>query len=506
MRLLFSSFLTLSLLVTPLTALAQPSQVTGLKVEWKAKEGEIHLKWNKLQDKDIAYYEIFYSDESILSNDGEYDDFEITDGPDNEFIFTDIPAGEVLYFAVLGVNEDGEEGDLFVEEVSLVIPEESAKPAIPSQAAPDNGDDSGDGGSNVIAKPVTPATSSSSSKKSSSSVTSVSSKTSSSVSSVQSISSSSSVKIDTSPAVVTVPPEEAIAPEQEVVTTESSSSSSSAPLFNDGKIHLLAAETISATEVKLTFSHTATVLPKDAPSAFRIMDPFGRALKILSITIEDTMIIVRTATQEKGRVYQIQISEPLTGMGGLPLDKTNRQAFFIGDSAGAEATTPVVSPPPVPNMQGTAADVSAMNLIAAAQDDGLYIVTATWAVDTKAIPNAYVFQQSLDGGTTFSTPQILGGQISGVELRGVVPGLFGLKVQAMNENGIPSQGVFQTIQLAGDRSSIPVTRPPLASVQPQTQIPNYSGDLADSGAGIGMLGMGLAGALAGLRKARASKK
>ncbi len=65
---------------------------------------------------------MYYSRASILENQGTYDDFEATPGPENVFILEALPPAETLYFSVLAVNLDGEESEMFLEEVPVVFP------------------------------------------------------------------------------------------------------------------------------------------------------------------------------------------------------------------------------------------------------------------------------------------------------------------------------------------------------------------------------------------------
>ncbi len=497
----------LSALLMPLQVLAAvPPNVTGLSAE--VENNTIVVRWNKVQSNNIDFYEVFYSSEPILENDGEYDDFEITEGPVGKYVFKEIPEGNILYFAVLAVNNDGEESEFFVEEVSLNIPGGiSSSQNLPNET---------DGFSSVSSA----STSSVSSLSSSSS----SVKTSSSVSSVQSISSSSSSVSATtsssttsdSTAIVNVPIEETIGGQQSLGSQESSASSMPLePAFTDGFVHLMTAQAVSPTEVLLTFSHPVQILPKDAPSAFLIRDTFGRTLAIQSITIDNATILVRTVEQQSNRLYEIALSEPLEGYPSMPLHVVDRNAFFTGHPAAngsGQFSFPLTSsnPPPV----GSAEDPIGYLLYAAPNADGTYNVVGTWNRNPLAkLPVQYIFTQSLDDGKTFSEPQALPGAIGGIEIKGVVPGLFGLKIQILDEAGKLSEGVFQTIQLPGNRDAFTqvVTSPITATTipigqpiihQPSTMKPGKSGGLSDSGPGIASVAVLLAGGLLGWMKSR----
>ncbi len=130
--------LVLAGLCLPLTALAAaPDAVTNLKAE--QKNDVIHITWDAPENaEDIAFYRVYFSRESILDNNGAYDDFAATSDKATEFDLTDFPTGEALYIAILAVNSAGEEMDTFTDEVRAGLsgaapaPASSA-PSIPAQ-------------------------------------------------------------------------------------------------------------------------------------------------------------------------------------------------------------------------------------------------------------------------------------------------------------------------------------------------------------------------------------
>ena len=110
----------ITLVVLPVVVITQaPAYVEGLDIS--LEEGEVTLKWKEQPNMDIASYRIYYSFESILENDGLYDDVIETGSGDNEHKFPPPDGYDELYFAVIGVNEAGEDIDKFVEEISLQI-------------------------------------------------------------------------------------------------------------------------------------------------------------------------------------------------------------------------------------------------------------------------------------------------------------------------------------------------------------------------------------------------
>jgi hypothetical protein len=103
----------------PLTvALAAPGNVTG--ITGAMENGKATVRWQKPAGETPVSYRIFYSRESILQNNGLYDDFEAVPGTQLEYIFQALPyPTQQLYVSVLAVDAAGEESPLFVEEVRI---------------------------------------------------------------------------------------------------------------------------------------------------------------------------------------------------------------------------------------------------------------------------------------------------------------------------------------------------------------------------------------------------
>ena len=102
----------------PLTALAAPSPVTGIKAERTGSQ--IHISWKKLPDSEkVAYYRIFFSTQSIIKNNGQYDDFDIAEGTAGEHTLGTAPATGTLFISVLAINDKSEESPVFAEEATV---------------------------------------------------------------------------------------------------------------------------------------------------------------------------------------------------------------------------------------------------------------------------------------------------------------------------------------------------------------------------------------------------
>lgn len=116
-------------ILLPITISAQvaPSPVTGIDAEYK--DGEVVARWEADSAEPIAYYRVYYSTESILDNDGLYDDFEVTDDNNTEFGFVAPQEIDALYIAVIAVAESGLESEFFTEEARVELPQDTSVPA-----------------------------------------------------------------------------------------------------------------------------------------------------------------------------------------------------------------------------------------------------------------------------------------------------------------------------------------------------------------------------------------
>jgi len=138
MRRLSLALLSLGVLALPISSLAAaPGSVTGIDTEVLA-DRTIRITWSPVQEPDIAAYRIYMSRSSILENQGQYDDFESTEGPVTEYVLSDYDRTlPTIYLAVLAVNAAGEEGPFFVEEAKVVLPpEESSASSLSSEVVP----------------------------------------------------------------------------------------------------------------------------------------------------------------------------------------------------------------------------------------------------------------------------------------------------------------------------------------------------------------------------------
>lgn len=125
---------TLTFLALSGQVLAQsaPSAVTGVTASGVG--GEISVEWDAISSDPIAYYRVYYSGESILDNNGLYDDFEVTEGDETSLTFLPPLGMDMLYVAVIGVAQNGLESEFFIDEA--IVDTTTAVAPLPVIAPP----------------------------------------------------------------------------------------------------------------------------------------------------------------------------------------------------------------------------------------------------------------------------------------------------------------------------------------------------------------------------------
>ncbi|OIO54365.1 hypothetical protein AUJ46_03445 [Candidatus Peregrinibacteria bacterium CG1_02_54_53] len=458
-RPLFAFALLLSV-VLPVSAIAEaPGSVTGLQA-FAQDDGSVAMEWSA-SEGDVDRYRVYYSQKSILENDGYYDDVETTGGPETMYVLQGLPPSfSTVYISVMAMNALGEESPFFTEEVRVDRAVNETSPPAP-------------------AEPTAPS------------------------------------------------PTQANAE-----ASMSAFSPQAQPSANT--LHLLSAQALSATRIALAFSTTPVIDPTQAPAAFSIVDSQGLTLPIEQLTIEGRTALVQTLRQASGMVYQMRLSEPLAGEGGLTLDPIDRTAFFTGHATGltpqeaaarAQSQQDQTAPaqqPAIPGLgmgqpqAGGLPDVVDFRLSASPQKNQLFMVTGQWELDPAAPDGAFiVVRQSRDGGRTFNAPEFLPGNLNGVQIPNVTPQNFGLVVYVADAEGRSSPGVFKSLftwntpqapapvaAVTTPTSSAGSVVSPSSTVAPPTPQANH---LSQTGAGA-MVGIAALGAIAGWKKSRKIKR
>lgn len=136
------TLLVLSLILTMAPAAAAPSPALASAVtpptisfvDAAIVSGKLTVTWTAPQNADdVSFYRVYFSHESIVGNDGNYDDFERTNGPETTYSFTKLPLpSPKIFVAVLAVNAAGQESEGFETEASI-----EPSSSLNSSAAPE---------------------------------------------------------------------------------------------------------------------------------------------------------------------------------------------------------------------------------------------------------------------------------------------------------------------------------------------------------------------------------
>lgn len=129
MRLFSRLSLLVATIALPIAVLAAPANVRGITAEMVGEN--VLVTWDQVPG-DIAQYRVFYSHESIMQNNGLYDDFETVDGSVNSHLLQNIPQSNKLFVSILAVDSTGKESPYFVEETEVSLEEDDFSTSQPS--------------------------------------------------------------------------------------------------------------------------------------------------------------------------------------------------------------------------------------------------------------------------------------------------------------------------------------------------------------------------------------
>lgn len=506
------------MLITAFPVLAEPPPyVTGLNAE--VKNGQIEVSWSAQPGENVDFYRIYYSFESILDNEGLFDDFEETIGPINSYTITDPPPVDTLYIAVIGVSPEGEDINMFVEEIAVDLSGEDD-----TFFDDDFGDDDWLNDNAPEEEPFEPFAED---------PFETTPEEENSDSFWENFFSSEEELPETIPAGIPqeptpedtelkikdekllLPGEEPPRQQPQATTTPDTTAQPTSVPEELTTVSLYSAKASSPTEVLLKLSGPVTVEPEKATEAFQIVDANGNNLAITYMAIEGGDIVVTTVEQAKDGIYEFRMSEPAYSPDGLPLDPINRSAFFLAhpDSTGA----PVLSPQQKIAQQKARADgplqgIENFKIGATPLATGNYDVTARWdVIGDKDEISYYIVHQTRDGGKTFGEPQTLTPDIGGVEIANVMPGPLGISLSFMHVNGMMYQAGFEQVNIGPGVAPPPqaptqITTPPTPANTyiPSTKVttPPHSDDLSDSGPVTVGASMVIVGSVMGWRRMR----
>jgi len=113
-------FLALLLWLAPAVVFAAaPANITGITAT--EQSGQIFVTWTAPTNANtLTSYRVYVSRQSILQNNGAYDDVEVTSANSTDYTFTKLPTGNQFYVSVIAANAEGEEST-FSEEAFVVL-------------------------------------------------------------------------------------------------------------------------------------------------------------------------------------------------------------------------------------------------------------------------------------------------------------------------------------------------------------------------------------------------
>lgn len=250
-------------------------------------------------------------------------------------------------------------------------------------------------------------------------------------------------------------------------------------------LQLLTAVSTSSTGVTLTFTHPLSIPEEFKESAFFIKSGSGQELAIARYRLDGKQVLLDTAPQVAGRVYQVTIHASLAGKAAgdqlVPQDGTTAPLLFTGLQTD-------MSVPEVQNLK----------LTIKGKD-----VEATWGPPAGTIRELQV-QQSTNGGRTFGAAVRMDKASKGVTIPNVAAGAFTLLVRSVGIDGSVSRGITQTVTIGGAVANSSSSKPATSSsskssVSSKPTVPGAKPDALPS-SGLGLMTIaGLSGAATGMR-------
>lgn len=252
-------------------------------------------------------------------------------------------------------------------------------------------------------------------------------------------------------------------------------------------LQLLTAVSTSSTGVLLTFTHPVSIPEQLKDDAFTINSGSGQKLPIVRYRMNGNRVLIDTALQTVGRVYQITIHGSLAG-------QTPSGEIVPQESA----TAPLL-------FTGLQTDTSVPDLKNITMKQKGKDVEITWTLPSATIRELQI-QQSTNGGRTFGTAVRLNKTSNGVTIPNVPNGAFTIFVRVVSLDGSLSRGVQQTLTIGGSLSSPSSSSKASSSSQRSvaskpTTPPVKPGTLPNSGPVLAVI-VGLSGGAAGIRFVR----
>jgi len=460
----YISFLTsivTALVVTNTAIAAAPSSVSALQAEFR-DSGGIAVSWEKLEDEEVAFYRVYYSANSILENEGIYDDFESTEGDRSVYVFDSLTPDSDVYVAVLAVNTEGEESEFFSEEILIHIPAaQNIVVDTPIEEVPDVAEESP-----VEEKPMDEET----------------------------------APVDGS--ALQLLGSESVSPTE--VRVELSHpivirSKGSASLFSITKADG------SALAVRTVVSENGSIIVRtDEQMAgtvyeLHVNDALGESYHL---AIDNDNRATLFTGHPDGTGASVVAEEPAEEEVINEEEEAEAEEEAETEEEEVEELIPEQKFDPNLPLQ----PIKKLRITYEKAANGLYDVSATWK-NAGSLTNALhlVVGQSFDGGKTYSEPQFMPGNALSADIQGIPAGKFGLFIQSMDPIGKVSEGASVNIVLSDEGLMPEEPVLPEAPEEP-VELPEEeeemihvesSGALPESGAGFVLLTLVFAGAFVG---------
>lgn len=140
---LISALVALGLLLSVPSTIAQGTQgVTG--IELQSVPNAVAVSWQAPPGISVDRYTVYYAHQSILQNNGRFDDKEMTFGPETSLVLLDLKNrgftdGEMIHVTVTYTDLSGQENPTFAEEKSVKVRVPGTTSAEPHESAPPPG-------------------------------------------------------------------------------------------------------------------------------------------------------------------------------------------------------------------------------------------------------------------------------------------------------------------------------------------------------------------------------
>lgn len=382
--------ITLVLAITALTtdlafAAGIPANVRQVSAEQQGTT--VRVTWSPVED--AAFYRVYFSHESILENEGNYDDFERTSGSDAEYTFVKLPLkSDTITFGVLAVNADGQESEGFetektitVTSVETTMANDKTEPSTPEENMPEGENPTS------TAKPME-------------------------IESVEAVSATGVLITFTK----TINPDADIKPDFFILTDSGGNTLAVKDMQKEGAMVLLTTD-MQAPKRAYTFG-LLNVIPA-----------------------EDGTNITSSAPQMSFEGFGDVMTQPTEPVPyGKPPTATTPPPVPYGKPPTATQQPVPYGKPPV----GMLMDATFLDLAATPRTDGTYDVTARWNPANGA--QAYGLYTAVQGMPYAWNGQVPANQTT-VVYNKVKPGAFALRLTSKDANGQESRGIERAVNL-----------------------------------------------------------